>query len=308
MDRPRRALFEEPDNVESYVAKRSLGITQADTGDRSVVRPARATRALEPGAAGNQAQVAGRDQLGRSHPPTPRRALPAESLSWDLEAPKASPTEPAAAGRRAIVDLEQTPGSGPVDPTPPPPQTPVVSRPLEPRGIEPSPLREAAGDLPKIIAAAEPPPDPIFVPAPPAPTTPVPIPMPTPTDQQQLYWPALPVDPTPPPRQTPVVSRPVPQTRHAEPAAAGRRAIVDLEQTPVSGPVVPSQPTVPLAVRPAALEPGLPTPPPPQTPVVSRPVPQTRHAEPVRALLPERTPTPRRPVSIQTVDRAAASS
>ena len=192
MDRPRRALFEEPDNVESYVAKRSLGITQADTGDRIVVRPARATRALEPGAAGNQAQAAGRDQLGRSHPPTPRRALPAEPLSWDLEAPKASPTEPAAAGRRAIVDLEQTPVSGPVVPSPP--TVPLAVRPtaLEPRGIEPSPLREAAGDLPKIIAGAEPPPDPIFVPAPPAPTTPVPIPMPAPTEQQQLYWPALP--------------------------------------------------------------------------------------------------------------------
>ena len=249
MDRPRRALFEEPDNVESYVAKRSLGITEADTGDRIVVRPARATRALEPGAAGNQAQAAGRDQLGRSHPPTPRRALPAEPLSWDLEAPKASPTEPVAAGRRAIVDLEQTPVSGPVVPSQP--TVPLAVRPtaLEPRGIEPSPPRGAAGDLPKIIAGAEPPPDPIFVPAQPAPTTPVPIPLPAPTEQQQLYRSALPIDlPTPQP------------------------------------------------------------PPPPQTPVVSRPVPQTRHAEPVRALLSERTPTPRRPASRQSVDRAAASS
>ena len=194
MDRPRRALFEEPDNVESYVAKRSLGINEADTGDRIVVRPARATRALEPGAAGNQAQAAGRDQLGRSHPPTPRRALPAEPLSWDLEAPKASPTEPVAAGRRAIVDLEQTPVSGPIVPSQP--TVPLAVRPtdLEPRGIEHSPPRGAAGDLPKIIAGAEPPPDPIFVPAQPAPTTPVPIPLPAPTEQQQLYRSALPID------------------------------------------------------------------------------------------------------------------
>ena len=149
MDRPRRALFEEPDNVESYVAKRSLGITQADTGDRIVVRPARATRAIEPGAAGNQTQVAGRDQLGRSHPPTPRRALPAEPLSWDLEAPKASPTEPVAAGRRAIVDLEQTPVGGPIVPSQP--TVPLAVRPtaLEPRGSH----RRDRGTRPGRVAA-----------------------------------------------------------------------------------------------------------------------------------------------------------
>ena len=36
VDRPRRALLEEPDDVESYVAKRSRGFTQADSGDRIV--------------------------------------------------------------------------------------------------------------------------------------------------------------------------------------------------------------------------------------------------------------------------------
>jgi ABC-2 type transport system ATP-binding protein len=223
VDRPRRALIEEPDNVESYVAKRSLGFTQADTGDRIVVRPARATRALEPSAGGTQAQAADRDQLGFSDLPAPRRALPAEPLSWDLEAQKPSPTEPAASGRRAIADLEQTPASGPVVPSRP--TVPLAVRPaaLERRGIEPSPLREPAVDLPKIIASAEPPPDPIFVPAQPGPATPVPIPVPAQTEQQ-LYRPALPIDlptpPPPPPPQTPVVTRPVPRTRHAEPVRA----------------------------------------------------------------------------------------
>jgi ABC-2 type transport system ATP-binding protein len=168
VDRPRRALIEEPDDVESYVAKRSLRFTQADSGDRIVVRPARATRALEPSAGGTQAQTADSDQLGLSDPPTPRRALPAEPLSWDLEAQKASPTEPAAAGRRAIVDLEPTPAGGPAVPSQP--TVPLAVRPaaLEPGSIEPLPLREPAVDLPKIIAGAEPLPDPIFVPAQPA--------------------------------------------------------------------------------------------------------------------------------------------
>ena len=85
MDRPRRALLEEPDNVESYVAKRSLGFTQADSGDRIVVRPARAARALEPSGIGTQAQTADSDRLGFSDPPRPRRASLTEPLSWDLE-------------------------------------------------------------------------------------------------------------------------------------------------------------------------------------------------------------------------------
>ena len=64
VDRPRRALLEEPDNVESYVAKRSLGFTQADSGDHIVVRPARAARALEQTAVGTETATADRDQLG----------------------------------------------------------------------------------------------------------------------------------------------------------------------------------------------------------------------------------------------------
>jgi ABC-2 type transport system ATP-binding protein len=216
VDRPRRALIEEPDNVESYVAKRSLGFTRAETEDRLVVRPPRATRALEPRAAGTEAQTADRDQLGFSDPPTPRRALPAEPLSCDLDEQKAIPAEPAAAGRRAIVDLGPTPSSGPVVPSQP--IVPIAVRPaaLEPRSIAPSPPLEPAIDLPKIIAGEESPPDPIFVPAQPAPTAPVPVPLPAQTEQRQLHRPALPTDrPTPPP-QTALVSRPVPQTRRVE--------------------------------------------------------------------------------------------
>jgi len=63
VDRPRRALLEEPDDVESYVAKRSRGFTQADSGDRVVVRPARAARALESSAIGTQLQTADHDHL-----------------------------------------------------------------------------------------------------------------------------------------------------------------------------------------------------------------------------------------------------
>ena len=130
MDRPRRALLEEPDNVESYVAKRSLGFTQADSGDNIVVRRARAARALEPSGIGTQAQTADRDRPGFSGPPRPRRASLTEPSSWDLEEEKVTPTAPAAAGRRAIVDLEPSPSGGPVVPSQP--TVPLTVRPAAP--------------------------------------------------------------------------------------------------------------------------------------------------------------------------------
>jgi ABC-2 type transport system ATP-binding protein len=139
VDRPRRALFEEPDNVESYVAKRSRGFTQADSGDHIVVRPARAVRALEPRAVGTEAQTADRDDLGFSDPPRPRRASPAEPLSWDLEEQKAIPTEAAAAGRPAIVDLEPTPSRRPVVPSQPILPAAMGSAAPEPRSVASSP-------------------------------------------------------------------------------------------------------------------------------------------------------------------------
>jgi ABC-2 type transport system ATP-binding protein len=217
VDRPRRALLEEPDNVESYVAKRSLGFTRADSEDPVVAPPARAARALEPSAVRTQPQIADRDHLDSSDPPRPRRASLTEPVSSDLEEEKAIPAEPAAAGRRAVVDLEPSPSRGPT--VPPQPAVPLAAQPAapEPRTIAPALAREPAVDLPKITA--EPPPEPIFVPAQTALTTPLPIPSPAQAERQQPYRSALPIDrPTPP--QTPAVSRPVPQARRVEPVRA----------------------------------------------------------------------------------------
>ena len=84
MDRPRRALVEEPDDVESYVARRSRGFTPADNGDHLAARPARAARALEPPVITHSSPES--DQLGFSDPvPRPRRAvLPEPSLPEPL--------------------------------------------------------------------------------------------------------------------------------------------------------------------------------------------------------------------------------
>ena len=218
MDRPRRALFEEPDNVESYVAKRSSGFAHADSGDHIVVRPARAARALEPNAVGPWTQIADSDQLGLSDPSRARRALPAEPLSWDFEEQKAIPTEAAAAGRRAIVDLEPTQSSGPVVPSQP--VVPLAARPaVESPSVAPACPLESPVDSPKIIAGRrEPPPDPLFVPVQPTLTTPVPVPLPA--EKEQPYRAALPVDRATPSPQTAMVPRPVPQTRRVEPTRA----------------------------------------------------------------------------------------
>ena len=118
VDRPRRALLEEPDDVESYVAKRSRGFTQADSGDRVAVRPVRAARALDPRSVGaTQAPAPDRDHLGLSDPATPRRALPAEPLSLGPDQDESTPAEVGAAGRRAIVDLEPSHSSEPAPPS-----------------------------------------------------------------------------------------------------------------------------------------------------------------------------------------------
>ena len=107
VDQPRRALLEEPDDVESYVAKRSRGFTPADHGDPLVSRPARAARALEPALPPQPG--AEPDQLESTDPGhRPRRALaaelPAESLTPDTDHEKASQTE-AGIGRRAMDPL-----------------------------------------------------------------------------------------------------------------------------------------------------------------------------------------------------------
>jgi ABC-2 type transport system ATP-binding protein len=235
VDRPRRALLEEQDNVESYVAKRSLGFTQADNGGHIVV-PARAARALEPSTITTQAQTEDRDRLGFSDPPRPRRASPTEPLSWDLEEEKASPTKPAAVGRRAIVDLEPSPSSGPVVLSQPTVPLAVRTVTPEPRSIAPAARRESPVDLPKITA--EPPPEPIVVPAQAALTTPLPVPPPAQTEQRS-YRPARPINrPTPPPPQTPAVSRPVPQARRVEPIPPPPPELTPTRRPPVSSRIV----------------------------------------------------------------------
>ena len=221
VDRPRRALPDEPDDVESYVAKRSRGFTQADDGDRIVVRPARAARALEPSAVRTQTHTADRDPLGISDPSRPRRALPTEPMSWTLDEEEPPPTEARTAGRRAIVDLEPRQSNQPVLPSQPSQLAAAPPAPLEgpqPRRSAPSPHPEPAVELPKITTQQVRPPDPVPVPVQPATPITAPVPRAAPQEQTQLYRPAPPVDrPAVSRPQTPPVAGPIPQIKPAEP-------------------------------------------------------------------------------------------
>ena len=197
VDRPRRALLEEPDNVESYVAKRSLGFTQADSGDLIVVRPARAARALEQTAVGTQTPTEDHDQLGFSDAPRPRRASTAEPVSWDFDEEKPTPTEPSAPGRRATVDLESYEPSKTVPPAQPAASLEVGQSAAEspqPRRSAPLPSLEPAVEPPKMTAPEVAPREPMVVPAQPTISTPAPIPPPARTQQTELYRPAPPSD------------------------------------------------------------------------------------------------------------------
>ena len=237
VDRPRRALLEEPDDVESYVAKRSRGFTQADSGDRIDVRPMRAARALEPSSVDiTQTHKTDSDHLGFSDPTTPRRALPAEPLSGDLAENESTPAEVAVAGRRAIVDLEPSHSSEPGPPSPlaqllaepdlaPEAPQPRRSRPLPPLEpvtelptiAAPSPLPEPAVELPKITALEVRPPDPTPVPVQPATRVASPVPRAAPMEQTQRYRPA-PIDrPAAPRPQTSPVARPTRQVEQPMP-------------------------------------------------------------------------------------------
>jgi ABC-2 type transport system ATP-binding protein len=112
VDFPRRAVFDEPDDVDSYVAKRSLGFTPADQSDQLVVNPARAARELEPTPTDD-------------HAARPRRASFAEPLTPDADDEKSTAAE-AGIGRRALDPLPgrvTQPGPRPELPaqvTPPP--------------------------------------------------------------------------------------------------------------------------------------------------------------------------------------------
>ena len=270
VDRPRRALPDEPDDVESYVAKRSRGFTQADDGDRIVVRPARAARALEPSAVRTQTHTADRDPLGISDPSRPRRALPTEPMSWTLDEEEPPLTEARTAGRRAIVDLEPRQSNQPVLPSQPSQLAAAPPAPLEgpqPRRSAPSPHPEPAVELPKITTQQVRPPDPVPVPVQPATPITAPVPRAAPQEQTQLYRPAPPVDrPAVSRPQTPPVAGPIPQIKPAEPVR------------PAS--------TVTAPVRPAST-------------VTAR----NRPASPVTA--PDRPATTLRPESRQTIQRAA---
>jgi ABC-2 type transport system ATP-binding protein len=224
VDRPRRALLEEPDDVESYVAKRSRGFTQADSGDRVVVRPARAARALEQSAIGTQLQTAEHDHLRPSGLP-PRRAVPPESLSWqDLdEEEEPGPTDTKTTGRRAIVDPEPAQSS---QPAPPSRLAKLLAEPdveletPQPRRSVPLPPIEPVIELPKITAPQVRPADPMQA----VPVQPKPAVASTPpvaqTEPTQPYRPPAPIDrPTTPPPQTASLDPPNPALRQAQGAA-----------------------------------------------------------------------------------------
>ena len=238
VDRPRRALLEEPDNVESYVAKRSLGFTQADSGDPIVVRPARAARAREQTAIATQTPTADRDEPGFSDLPNPRRAATAEFLTREP-----TPTVPSVPGRRAIVDLEPYEPSKAVLPAQPATSLVIGQSAAEspqPRRSAPSPPLEPAVEPPKITAPEVAPRDPIIVPALATMSAPAPIPAPARAQQTELYQPApLPDRPTTRLPQTPAVTQPVSHTRPVEPVRAPSpdRTPTTLQARP--GPAVP---------------------------------------------------------------------
>jgi len=248
VDRPRRALPDEPDDVESYVAKRSRGFTQADDGDRIVVRPARAARALEPSAVRTQTHTADRDPLGISDPSRPRRALPTEPMSWTLDEEEPPLTEARTAGRRAIVDLEPRQSNQPVLPSQPSQLAAAPPAPLEgpqPRRSAPSPHPEPAVELPKITTQQVRPPDPVPVPVQPATPITAPVPRAAPQEQTQLYRPAPPVDrPAVSRPQTPPVAGPIPQIKPAEPVRPA--STVTARNRPASPVTAPDRPATTL--------------------------------------------------------------
>src|SRR5215217_717739 len=272
VDFPRRALVDEPDDVESYVARRSRGFTPADSAvqlnadqlnadqlaDQLVVRPA---RALEP--------------TTTDHSSRPRRASFAELLAPDADDEKSTVTE-AGIGRRAIDPFPQAvkayaprpedctqvrPQPPPVaSPPAPPPSVPPPSMPSPyvPRDVSPPRPIQPAAPTPSRVPAPEPTPAPIrkAAPAPPPIPRAAPAPSPTPIPPSTLRPARLPTqtaytpqrsaaarsEPRPAARATQAAERPAPRlpqpaARRIAPAPVRRtrpsRLTVDHEVAPI---------------------------------------------------------------------------
>jgi ABC-2 type transport system ATP-binding protein len=240
VDRPRRALLEELDNVESYVAKRSLGFTQAESGDRIVVRPARVAGAFEPSTATTQTPLADDDHLPTTDPPRPRRASAADLLRWDLDEEEPAPKDATAASRRAIVDLEPIQPTRPSEPALPPVEPQIALTSPQPRRSVPPPL-EPLDELPKIAALEIRLPDPKPVTPQPAAQIVDPTPMTREAEQLQPYRPTHPRDPaTSLPEASPVIPPTSQITRPApiRPASTVRAADPPASTVPRSTPAL----------------------------------------------------------------------
>jgi ABC-2 type transport system ATP-binding protein len=158
VDRPRRALLDEPDDVESYVARRSLGVTPADNADPIWARPARAARASEPAATAHKVAVSDHPRFpGPS--PRPRRASLAEAAQQPEPATPVAPFlfEMSPQPRRSAPSPSVEPYQAamapatPVPPAAPPPRVPlpVASSPPQRRS---RPLRRTVHhEVPPII-------------------------------------------------------------------------------------------------------------------------------------------------------------
>jgi ABC-2 type transport system ATP-binding protein len=174
VDRPRRALVEEPDDVESYVARRSFGFTAADDGDQIVARPARAARALEPAVTTDQSDESDHTSFS-DLAPRPRRALLAEPLSPAADQARRTATDAGISG----PTTEPVYGRYVQPALPPEPAAAVVTSRFEegpqPRRSAPSPSFAPEVEPPTVSAYAPRRQDSVPVPPQPAalPATPV---------------------------------------------------------------------------------------------------------------------------------------
>ena len=285
MDRPRRALVEGPDDVESYVARRSRGFTPADNADPLVAHPARAARSLEPPVITHPSPES--DRLGFSDPvPRPRRALRPEPLLPDAGEEKMAATE-AGFGRRAMDPLPSRYAEPAVrrEPAAPAAPTPSVASP-QPRRSAPSPsfepLVERAPANGYGTSPGNPSPARLQPPQPPAPVAPPPASMPSPVPTA----PHVPTAPPVSPRPTPAAASgpPPPMSQAARVSRPMRQASV----TPPASTVTPASPSVP---TPAPASWRVPTPTPTSQPAPAPLTTPTAYV-PLRPASPQSAPPP----------------